>query len=94
VPERHQLDSISIHGQITVSLVLLGSLAVFCFISAVYCAWLSATPLTPGRLHQVQFEFFVWLAVAAVTFVLSVIIVFRMIRFRRASHRPEATRAA
>jgi hypothetical protein len=67
---------------------------VFFLLSAIYCAWLTATPLTPERLHQAQIQFYVWLAVAAVTLILSLAIVIRMIRFRKASHSAEVTPAA
>jgi hypothetical protein len=77
-----------------VSLVVLGLLGVFSLLSAIYCAWLTATPLTPERLHIVQMEVYVWFAVFIVTLVTSVVIFRRMLRTRHAEHSSQITPAA
>jgi hypothetical protein len=77
----------------TVSLVLFVLLGTWSLFNAIYCAWLTATPLTPERLRVAQTYFYAWLAAFAAALIISLIIVIRMIRLRRSPRIVEATRA-
>ena len=72
-----------------VFLVILVLFAGWSLLTAIYCAWLTATPLTPERLHFVQAEFYVWIAAFGAALICSFVIIVRVIRFRR----PKTTRA-
>jgi hypothetical protein len=78
----------------TVSLVLLVLFGVWSLLNAIYCAWLTATPLTPDRLRSAQIDFYAWLAAFAVALIISLIMVIRMIRLHRSPRSLETTRAA
>ena len=66
--------------------VSLGLLVLFdgwSLLTAIYCAWLTATPLTPGRLHFVQVEFCAWIIAFVASLTCSFVVTVRMIRLRR-----------
>jgi len=75
----------------TVSLVAVGLVGLFALFSAIYCAWLSATPLTPERLHLFQVEFFVWLSLFLLELIFSVVIIMRLLRYRGAQSTSQIT---
>jgi len=73
--------------RVFVALVVLVLFGAFALLSAIYCAWLTATPLAPQDLHKAQFHYYLWLVTFAITVVLSIVTLIRMIR-RRKEQRP------
>jgi len=73
-----------------IAFVLFGA---FAFLSAVYCAWLTATPLTPAALQHAQISYLIWLGLFGAMVIASLVVIICMIRFRRAQRREEFTRA-
>jgi len=74
-----------------VSLVGVSLVGLFALFSAIYCAWLTATPLTSERLHFVQVEFFVWLGILVIALITSVVIIMRLLRSRTAQRNSQIT---
>jgi hypothetical protein len=66
-----------------VALVVFALFGAFALLSAIYCAWLTATPLAPQALHKAQFDFSFWLVTFAITLALSIGATIRMIRLHR-----------
>jgi Na+-driven multidrug efflux pump len=72
-----------------IACVLVGG---FALLSAVYCAWLTATPLTPAALHHAQTGYLVWLGLFSVMVVASIVVIICMIRFHWAQRREQIKR--
>ena len=71
----------------------LGLISVFSFLSAIHCAWLTATPLTPDRLRIVQLEFFLWLSAFVLSLFTAGVLIIRALRARHAKRSSQITSA-
>jgi hypothetical protein len=77
-----------------VSLILLVLFGTWSLLNAIFCAWLTATPVTPDRLRSAQIFFYVWLAAFAAASIICFVIALRMTRLHRSQRTLETTRAA
>jgi len=66
-----------------VAVIILALFSIFASLSAAYCAWLTAIPLTPQALHKAQFDFCFWLVASGVTLILLTVTIIRMVQLRK-----------
>jgi hypothetical protein len=76
-----------------IALLLLVLFEGWSLLNTIYCAWLTATPLTPDRLRSAQIYSYAWFAAFVAALIFSFVIITRMIRLRRSQRTLEATHA-